>query len=308
MATIMCVSAVTHLLWVLIIMSGLTLTQAREKGTYFMTTTAGSMAFVYPVLLQSERFGKETAAIVVMWEFGGNLIVAILLFGIAASAFAPDRELLNDSSSLRERDQPPAGKPAPEVIGSSAETPGHISAAEFSGIVISEQLPPDVPSSPSKSSRSSVRMQYLSLATAGFRSPMIWAGGFGILLNGLQVPRFPLPLQATKSLMTAFPPLLYAFVGANLRFGLSWESYGTISRALVTRWAMCGIVVAVGRNWWPVDEQTRGVLTLCVVCPVAASFMMWTAKYRYPLDQASMLFNVSAIVSLITMSLIAPIA
>lgn len=146
------------------------------------------------------------------------------------------------------------------------------------------------------------------MASAGFRNPMIWSGVIGLLLNRLEIPRYPLPLRATNSLMGAFPPLLYAFVGANLRFDLSWESYGTISRALVTRWAMCGVVAAVGRNCWPVDEQVRGVLTLCVVAPVSASFVMWTAKYKYPLDQASMLFNVSAIVSLLTMSLIAPVA
>merc|ERR1719326_2116263 len=108
--------------------------------------------------------------------------------------------------------------------------------------------------------------------------------------------------------MNAFPPLLYAYVGANLRFDLPWQTYLAIARSLSVRWIMCGAVAYTGRQLWPVDEATRGVMTLCVVAPVAASMVFYTAKYSYPMEQTSLLFNLSAVVSLIVMSLIAPVA
>merc|ERR1719197_1190974 len=92
MISVLLSSFATHAVWVGVIVSGLSIMPPRhlmQTGMYFMTTTAGGMAFVYPVVLQAERFGEDAAAIVVMWEFGGNIIVAILLFGIVCRFCAP---------------------------------------------------------------------------------------------------------------------------------------------------------------------------------------------------------------------------
>lgn len=402
MMKVLFVSAVTNCLWVLFVVFFLRITNPRQKGMFFMTSCAAAMPFVYPVVLQSPRFEEKGAAIVLMWEFGGNLMVAFVLFGIIGQKYAPvsirkvSEDILNDLDlvldpahvtledavpevsmagqkpgkrsrhgteeevqSFTEVSSPMSGGGTPAARRTTADAttmgdgetemadqnrrisaPAIMSAAEaarvstlaqsnegdgFDGVAPSvlgngdgeaAAAPPVAPmasddvESQDPSVRSRVLLsvtQFAQLVAPGLKTPVVMAAVVGLCLNALSVPMYPLPARAAEAFMSAFPPLLYSFVGANLRFNLGKESYFFIAKALCCRLCICAIVAFTGRFLWPVDDNTKGVLTLCVSAPTAISFILWTARYEYPLDQASMLFNMSAVSSLMIMSLISPI-
>lgn len=337
---VLAISALTHTLWVSLVVFVLGITNAKQKGMYFMSTTASAMAFVYPVVLQSDRFGTNSAAIILLWDFGGNLAVCWLLQGIAARRYAPG--LMEEVEDV----DPKKCAAASAALESAADRGDpELAASTFGRAVDAEvdarrtqdpeagtQFDPEagnkfeekisdvtthatettratdaVTAVPSDFAETSMVLTYLKYAGMGLRNPVLLAAGVGLLLNMARVPMYPVPARAAQSLMGAFPPLLYAFVGANLRFNLGRDSYSFIAKALFTRWTVCVAVALAGRALWPVDEKTAGVLTLCMAAPATAALMMWASHFSYRLDQASMVWNVSAVTSLIVMSLIAPI-
>lgn len=317
---VLALSAITHTVWVSAVVFALGITRAKQKAMYFMSTTACAMAFVYPVVLQSDRFGANAAAIVLLWDFGGNLAVCWLFQGIAARRYAP--ALTKETLSVGEAKGSLEKCTEVQAKGSEVQekTVCHCADVDVEqGEPSNDEKTVTEQSSEISDSRtleeaetqdtadSSALLEYLRYAGMAVKNPVLMAAAVGLLLNMARVPMYPLPARAVESLMGAFPPLLYSFVGANLRFNLGKESYSFIAKALFSRWTICATVAMAGRVLWPVDEQTRGVLTLCMAAPATAALIMWCSHFSYPLEQASMVWNISAVVSLIVMSIIAPV-
>eukprot|EP00928_Gymnodinium_smaydae_P023854 TRINITY_DN19516_c0_g2_i1.p1 TRINITY_DN19516_c0_g2~~TRINITY_DN19516_c0_g2_i1.p1 ORF type:complete len:233 (+),score=32.75 TRINITY_DN19516_c0_g2_i1:66-764(+) len=106
-------SFICHALWVLLSLFMARWTNPSDRGWYLMTTTAGALAYVYPVLMRSERFGPAALPVAVMWELGGNIQVAVLFHGMVAEMYSPNR---------REQGLTAKSAPEPQVIGVLCET------------------------------------------------------------------------------------------------------------------------------------------------------------------------------------------
>jgi len=84
-------SALTNTLWTLGAVLMARRSDPTRRGFYLMTSTASAMAYVYPVILRSDRLGVKAVPIVVMWELGGNIVVAVLFHGLVAQSYAPSK-------------------------------------------------------------------------------------------------------------------------------------------------------------------------------------------------------------------------
>jgi predicted permease len=177
------------------------------------------------------------------------------------------------------------------------EIPVAMCAVDPAQVIVA--LPTSTPTSP----------QWKRIATLLFRNIALWAVALGLLLNLAKVPYFALPGRSLNVLGSSFAPLLYSLVGANLRFDLGLASYGVVFRILLTRWVVCLLMVGFVRTVpWGFDARMQGVITLCISCPLPSMFVMYTGLFGYRTDQAVMIFNVTAIVSLLTISFLTPVA
>lgn len=300
-------AALTHALWAFAVSMAVRCVDVRHRGLYSMAMTGGSMAFVYPQLLRSARFGPQGAAIVVMWELGGNMAMANVFYGLSASAYAPVPTGEAEVSSLaapveegrraaavRARTAVPQPSVLPVVVGMPADVPdeqgGGLTARSGFASHVADGL-----------------LQCRQAAGPVVRSPVIWAAFAGLTLNALGVPVYPLPARSVQSLSSSFPPLLYAFLGANLRFDLSRDGYGTVARVLLARWVACVPVVLLVWYVLPLNSEARAVFVICVSAPIASSFCMFSSKYGYQMDQCVMIYNLCCIVSLVVMALLVEI-
>jgi len=310
--SVVLISALTNLVWAGLVACFVRRCTPQNRGLYSMATTGGSMSFVFATVLRSERLGAEAAAIVAMWELGGNMAVAVVFHGISASAYAPqvDDDADSTTSSLHRL--------------SSSESVATIrpskTAASVLPVVSPEQVLPVVIGVPSVDgggvqARKHSSAERLALALAGgakllqpaLRNPVMYAMLLGITLNLSGVPVYPLPARAAQSLMGAFPPLLYAFLGANLRFDLGPEGYALVAKVITARLAACAPLALLARFALPLSERMCGVIVLCLAAPIASSFLMYSAQYGYRMDQNVMVFNVSALVALILLTMLEPL-
>lgn len=294
-------AVLTHTLWALAVSVTVRCMDIKHRGLYSMAMTAGSMAFVYPQITRSARFGHQSAAIVVMWELGGNMAIATIFYGISASAYAPVPAAETEGASLAEdaaraatvraRANAPQPTVLPVVVGMPAELPDE----RGGGLSSRSGFASDVAAG---------LMHCRQGAGPVLRNPVIYAAFAGLALNAMGVPVYPLPARSVQALGSSFPPLLYAFLGANLRFDLSRDAYGTVMRVLFARWVAC---VPVALFIWyalPLSSESRGVFVLCVAAPIASSFCMYASKYGYQMDQCAMIYNLCCIASLIVMALL----
>lgn len=300
-------AVLTHAVWGLAVSMIVRCMDIRHRGLYSMAMTGGSMAFVYPQLIHSARFGPQSAAIVVMWELGGNLAMAIIFYGLSASAYAPVPTGEAEGASLaapggedgragavRMRSAVPQPTMLPVVVGAPAEVPDD----QGGGIAASRGFAPHVATG-LLACRESVGPVV--------RSPVIWAAFSGLALNVMGVPVYPLPARSVQALSSSFPPLLYAFLGANLRFDLSLDAYGTVLRVLLARLVVCGLVSLLVWYAVPLSSNAKGVFMLCIAAPIASSFCMYTSKYGYRMDQCAMIYNLCCIASLVVLTLLVDI-
>lgn len=255
------------------------------------------MAFVYPVLLQSERFGPDGAAVVVMWELGGNLVVVTLLHGLAAGFYAPA-----PAQEVQSLESSPGGSP-PATLRARGPNLSVVVGAPSTGA-----HGPDVEAEEGSGTNAVDVVAHLrAVARQVAKNPLIWAASAGVVLNMLRVPVYPLPAKALHSLGVAFPPLLYIFIGANLRFNLGLAAYGTVARVLLARLVSCVVVGTLVRFMLPLEPDVRSICVLCVAAPIATTFCMYTSHYGYPMDLAVMIYNGSALASIVTMGLLVDI-
>lgn len=295
---------VTHAVWGLAVSAVVRCADIQHRGLYSMAMTGGSMAFVYPQLIRSSRFGPQSAAIVVMWELGGNFAMTIIYYGLSASAYAPAPSSESEGASLAApvEDEDRAGAvrmrssvPQPTVLPVVVGAPTEGSDEQARGIVETRGFAWHVAKGLSA---------FREAAGPVVRSPTMWAAFSGLALNGMGVPVYPLPARSVQVLSSSFPPLLYAFLGANLRFDLSRDAYATVLRVLLARLIACVPVALLVWYAVPLNSNAKGVFMICIAAPIASSFCMYTSKYGYRMDQCAMIYNLCCIASLVVMTLL----
>lgn len=303
--SVVMLSAFTHAAWAGLVACFVRRCAPQNRGLYSMAMTGGSMAFVFATVLRSERLGAQAVAVVAMWELGGNMPTALVFHGASASAYAPQVD--DDgaaSSSLRSGST------------SSARVRPSKASASVLPATSPEQVLPVVIGAPSRGGDApaaegrggvSAAATCVQLVKPCLRNLVLYAMIVGVTLNLLQVPVYPLPARAAQSLMGAFPPLLYAFLGANLRFDLGPDGYALVARVIAARFAMCVPLALLVRLAAPLSERIRGVIVLCLAAPIASSFLMYSAQYGYRMDRNVMVYNVSALVALIVLTLLEPL-
>lgn len=299
-----------------------------RRGFYLMVSTAGAMAYVYPVILRSERFGLAVVPIVVMWELGGNIMVAVLFHGYVAQMYAPKSEdaptlLPGTPSGQHARELfsghalPTGTEPAPQRLGITCEALPVEGHGTLDGVPSPPETPTDSKNLRSMSMRSlrSTRSSLDIVAKASavsikklfgilVRTPLIWGLAIGLFLNLASVPYTALPGRALRAVSSAFPPLLYVLLGSTARFDLGFASYGAVFKSLCGRWAMNLLLILVVRYTIPLDPKTIDVITLCLVAPITTTFVMYSGQNGYRMDQVSMTKNISDVVSLVMLNLL----
>jgi predicted permease len=316
-------SATTYTLMTALAFAASRLCHPQNRGLYAMAGTGHALPFVYAALMNSDRFGIESVPVAIMWDVGGNMWVNIIYYAIVGDSYSPasaETEKLSTpeavvpnaastSSRARSRTSSFSSKrvaPSADTMGAASlgteveedpELPVAMCAVDPAQVIA--VLPTSTPTSP----------QWKRIATLLFRNIALWAVALGLLLNLAKVPYFALPGRSLNVLGSSFAPLLYSLVGANLRFDLGLASYGVVFRILLTRWVVCLLMVGFVRTVpWGFDARMQGVITLCISCPLPSMFVMYTGLFGYRTDQAVMIFNVTAIISLLTISFLTPVA
>lgn len=290
-----------------------------NRGLYGMALTGNAIPFVYPVLLNSDKFGLASVAVAIMWDLGGNMWVNFVYYAFIGERYAPPAETLYQADKLTSvvtSASGPSTRPRSRSNSHVAPEPEGIGASNLAGdaesgrglpvsmcAVDPVQVLDALPSGKGASSGA----QWKKILAVLAKNVTLWSCALGLLLNALKVPFFVLPGRSLNVLGSAFAPLLYSLVGANLRFDLGLASYGLVVRVLMARWsvslAMAGLVLYLP---WGLEEQLKSVLVLCLAAPLPSMFVMYTGLFGYRTDQAVMIFNISAIMSLLALSALAP--
>lgn len=141
-----------------------------------------------------------------------------------------------------------------------------------------------------------------NLLAPALKTPLLWGVFVGLALNRTGIPFYPIPAMALRALTGAFPPLLYFLLGASLRFNISLAAYGTVFRVLLARVVTCAMATLFVRFVYPLHEQTRSLITLCLAAPITTTFVMFSSQNGYKMDMVAMIKNVSDITSLVLLN------
>eukprot|EP00437_Effrenium_voratum_P011252 CAMPEP_0181425640 /NCGR_PEP_ID=MMETSP1110-20121109/15262_1 /TAXON_ID=174948 /ORGANISM="Symbiodinium sp., Strain CCMP421" /LENGTH=358 /DNA_ID=CAMNT_0023548831 /DNA_START=38 /DNA_END=1114 /DNA_ORIENTATION=- len=252
------------------------------------------IAYVIPVVLGSEKFSPDDVGFAAMFDVGGNMLVGICYYGVMNSIYASaNPTALKDTKDEEAPATPPAGT-----------------------IAMVSELPVRTTSEPPTAHRSEAtevtstsrellrRCQELSIRL--FTNPLICALFGGVMLNLCQVPLYPVPVQALRALSGAFPPLLYAFLGATLKFKLGRKSYGMVGRALFFRLCLCLSMFSLIKYVLPLEDPMSSVLALTTVCPMASTFLMYAIQSGYA-EEAAITYSLAAILSIVILKLLVTI-
>lgn len=273
-----------------------------------MALCCNSIPFAYPALLRSDRFGAETVAVAVMVELGGNIWYCNIYYTLVGRLFAPSMKKFDDAnvqaySPSEDKLQSAQGAPPFTLFGVSANDQQPPSTSDSPTI---DQVSQSGGSTPAESKAASKEPRVLALLA---KNMLLWAIFVGLLLNVTGVPYFAVPGKSLEMLGAMAVPLLYAIVGADLRFDLGLESYGVVMRVLICRWLCNGVAVGIVRLVpWGVSTRIQGAVTLCMLTPLPSTFVLYTGLYGYRSDQAAVMYSVSAIVSLAAISFLTPLA
>eukprot|EP00932_Pfiesteria_piscicida_P007001 SRR837773.16984.p1 GENE.SRR837773.16984~~SRR837773.16984.p1 ORF type:complete len:380 (-),score=108.09 SRR837773.16984:135-1118(-) len=318
-------SSITNFMWVSVALFAATFCERGRRGFYLMSTTASAMAYVYPVLLRSDRLGMATVPVVVMWELGGNLAVAVLFHGFVAQTYSP--KALEAAPAIR-GDVMAAVYPEPAAERSPAQEVGKPQDLEEAMSSVSPTVITDSAGQAHEAASPSSQGRLLRRASRSFagaaesasqtlrrlgvvfiRTPLVWGIIAGLILNVMNVPFTALPGRAVHALTGAMAPLLYVLLGASLRFNLGISSYRMVFKSLFCRWTANGLLILFIRFvltlFMPFDSKTIGVMTLCICAPMTTTFVMFSGMHGYKMEQVSMTKNISDIVSLVVMSMLA---
>lgn len=274
-----------------------------------MGLCCNSIAYVYPALLRSDRFGAGTIAVAVMLELGGNVWVANIYYAVAGKFFSPVKKSLGDNKTRAYAPSdgtastpeciPPFtqfGAPMdesirPRSLSIGMEQPAdHVAQAGETGPAVTEG-----------------NLKEPSIVMLLVKNILLWAILAGLLLNISGAPFYAVPGKSLQMLGAMFAPLLYAIIGAELKFDLGIESYGVVLRVLVCRWLCNGMAIAIVRFLpWGLSLRIQGALTLCMLTPLPSTFIMYTGLFGYRSDQAAVMYSISAISSLAAISICTP--
>lgn len=278
-----------------------------NRGFYAMALCGNSIAFVYPTLLSSDRFGAETVPVAIMLELGGNVWVANIYMALVGRVFVPSSKKDDD---VKVKPYLPSGDDLQSAQGVPPFT-------QFGAVGGDQQLscPSDTIALDQVSSScgsTSVEPPDTTKAPSVLvllaRNVLLWAIFVGLLLNVSGAPYLAVPGKSLEMLGTMFGPLLYAIIGTELKFDLGFASYGVVMRVLVCRWLCNGVAVGVVRLLpWGVSHQIQGALTLCMLTPLPSTFVMYTGLYGYRSDQAAVMYSIAAVVSLAVISFLTPL-
>eukprot|EP00931_Biecheleriopsis_adriatica_P088185 TRINITY_DN62558_c0_g1_i1.p1 TRINITY_DN62558_c0_g1~~TRINITY_DN62558_c0_g1_i1.p1 ORF type:complete len:415 (+),score=70.94 TRINITY_DN62558_c0_g1_i1:40-1245(+) len=321
------VSAAFHALQVLIAVVSTCRSSPENRGFYMMVQAGAGMAYVYPIILRSPRFGVLAVPQVVMWELGGNVHAANLFCAMVAQLYPVDKGPDEEHLTKSERMDEPSPSLAPQSLGAQSPVPdpdkahsrSRVNTVESLGQHVANedhdvQLPRDdpaetgeLPTSPSKTkhiAKGSSKIDTAKrIAVAVLRSPPIIGMLIGILLNCIKAPMYELPGKAILSLTSAFGPLLYVLLGASLKFTLDKGSFRLVGKAVLSRWASNMFLILCVRLL-PLEELTRGILTLCLMAPLPGTFLLYSIQNGYSMDLISLVKNISDISSFVIMSLL----
>eukprot|EP00437_Effrenium_voratum_P060399 CAMPEP_0181508914 /NCGR_PEP_ID=MMETSP1110-20121109/60038_1 /TAXON_ID=174948 /ORGANISM="Symbiodinium sp., Strain CCMP421" /LENGTH=374 /DNA_ID=CAMNT_0023638383 /DNA_START=38 /DNA_END=1162 /DNA_ORIENTATION=- len=289
-------SALVSVAWILLVtlLVQLPIFPMAERGFMAMATSGVGIAYVIPVVLGSEKFSPDDVGFAAMFDVGGNMLVGICYYGVMNSIYASaNPTALKDTKDEEAPATPPAGT-----------------------IAMVSELPVRTTSEPPTAHRSEAtevtstsrellrRCQELSIRL--FTNPLICALFGGVMLNLCQVPLYPVPVQALRALSGAFPPLLYAFLGATLKFKLGRKSYGMVGRALFFRLCLCLSMFSLIKYVLPLEDPMSSVLALTTVCPMASTFLMYAIQSGYA-EEAAITYSLAAILSIVILKLLVTI-
>eukprot|EP00929_Paragymnodinium_shiwhaense_P051749 TRINITY_DN25999_c0_g1_i1.p1 TRINITY_DN25999_c0_g1~~TRINITY_DN25999_c0_g1_i1.p1 ORF type:complete len:399 (+),score=43.81 TRINITY_DN25999_c0_g1_i1:151-1347(+) len=315
-------SFMTQALWISFVLVMVRFLPEEHRGFYALTASANSLAYVYPVLMQYERFSEQATAMVVLWELGGNLAVAVIFYGVVANAYSPQAEeegkqflpaapkKISRTLTVSDLDKRPA------VVGKRSRTSTLGGLTELSSAASVLPVGEDgMPCSPTqdKLAQREGNQYFRTVAGKGaaflvplIRSPMIWTAVVGLSLGLAGVPYTSVPGKSLNALAAAFPACLYVLVGCCLEFDIGGSGYGLVFKALLSRWLCNGLVICLVRFAYPLTEEAKAVLTLCVISPIASPYLYYAGLYGYSSGQTAMAYNVAAVTSLFAMTLVAP--
>lgn len=330
-----------------------------DKGIYSLALVSHSMAYLYPVLMSSNRFGMDAFPIVAMWELGGSIWASNIYYAMAANVYRVPEAQDNEDALARKpmRRAPSIGtaltlaeragaastqKPSAEcedmsidaivmpVLHKNSDDP-----SQCANVVTHEDIKTDVgqggvrarsdgahvdPRTVGKASmdetasdvsptppRPVAQLRLYSLLLPVLRNPVIWAAVLGLTFNICQVPYYVLPGKAIDSLMGAFSPMLFALLGANLKFNLGREGYVRVFVLLIVRSLLSLAVLVVLRFCVPLPDMQRSVLSLAMLTPIPGTFVMFSFANGFKMDEVVMAYNLSAIISLTALNLLAEV-
>lgn len=304
--------------------AGVRFAPERFRGLYSMALTGNSMSYVLPAVIQSSRFGTDCAPTVLIWELGGNIWVSTLFYGVSAVIYSPlgaESEPTIENETRECCDQ--LGRGSGVVVES---LPASIGVPLESRCAGSETLPTsqnDIDldavqsASPTQSPPNVGQVSHNTVPVGALQCrevmwkiskiPMLWGALLGLLLNLLHVPRYDFPCKAINNVASTFSVLLYVLLGANIRFDIGIVGYRHVASMLLIRWTAAAFFILFMRTFLPLDATKKGVVTLCLMGPVSTPFVMYVMRHNHPLGPGMMVYNVSALASVLAINLLEPI-
>mmetsp|Transcript_48323 Transcript_48323/g.104049 ORF Transcript_48323/g.104049 Transcript_48323/m.104049 type:complete len:406 (-) Transcript_48323:507-1724(-) len=302
----------------------------KMRGQYLMACTGSAMAYVYPVVLKAERLSAVGVPIVVMWELGGNIVVAVVFHGLVAQAYSPKRWEGHPLQGATPEATPTSAQALdkfpeipPQTIGTatSSTSPDELVFSELTNRT--SDINPSVAGLRARAGSGSeengtsaaprtIGSQVVSALRRSvgviIRTPLIWGIIVGLTLNISGTPFTALPGRAVNALTGSFAPLLYVLLGASLRFNLGLAMYGTVAKTLALRWTLGAILVLFTRFvlplFIPLSNIMLGVISLCIFAPITTTCVMFSGQHGYKMDLVAMTKNISDVVSLILLTVL----